>query len=252
MKRTHIWCLIPLLTAFTIAIGQNTGDVVILKDGTRLVGAIETITPNESVTIRTADGTKHVLSWTRIDRIEKAERPPATIQKRYHPGLESYYAYLAFGYASTTYPTAAERYIDQEIRPFSPTHVGVALDMLGFYWPLADDQTLVGFVIAMAGDRYSYEDGSRSVQYTTSIVGASAMHFFGEIPGDGPFLRGELGLASISSQLVDGHGMGAQLSGGYGIAISDETRLLLQTGYAYRHLDTGNCSTWSLTIGFLL
>ncbi len=258
------WSMI-LLMSFAMcmaAYGQEIQDVLILKDGTRLVGFIETIVPDKSVTLRSSDGTLYVLDWDRIERIEKAPRTPeitpgtpATAPKPYKPGLESWYAYLSLGYAWTSLPAGTRQYIDQFIQPLDPSHVAVAVDFLGFYWPLANERTLIGCVITGAADRYTYTDGlsnSKSIQFNQYLYAASMMHFFGEIPGDGPYLRGELGIAALASELDTESGFGLQVSGGYGIVLSVETRILVQAGFAYRRLDSGDATTWTITIGWLL
>lgn len=244
-----------VLCVSIIGFSQESQDVVILKDGTRLVGRIETIVPDKSLTFVATDGTRYVLDWSRIERIEKGERAPAATPTSYKPGLESWYAYFALGHASTTYPGPTRQYIDQSIQPFGPQHIALALDFLGFYWPLANERTIVGFVISGSADRYEYTagiSGKTEIQFNQYIYAASIMHFFGEIPGDGPFLRGELGPAAMVSDLASEGGFGAQVSVGYGIPLSVETRILVQTGYAFRHLDSGNCNTWNITIGLLL
>ena len=53
-----------------------------------------------------------------------------------HAEVESWYSYWALGFSSHSYPEEIQEVVDD-----IPTHVTrtqVAVDMLGFYWPLSN------------------------------------------------------------------------------------------------------------------
>jgi hypothetical protein len=77
------------------------------------------------------------------------------------------------------------------------------------------------------------------------------MHFFRGVPGDGLFVRADIGVANLASRMKEVQGLGVQLGCGYGVPLSDEMRILLQTGYVYRRMGGGDYATWSMTVGCL-
>ena len=229
---------------------QVSMDVVYLKDGSRIVGTIVELIPNESLTFRATDGTVYVFDWDRVDRLTREDIPAgdAVLTRR---GVESWYTYWAIGYAHNTYPASLQSRLDALERDFGASHVSLALDILGFYWPLRDQQTLIGFIISGAADRYSYRETASQVNlYLYSV---SAMHFFGEVPGDGFFVRLDGGYAAaLSSFFVEAKsGVGFLAGAGYGIPVSDETRILLHAGFSYRGVGGESHNTISVTIGGL-
>jgi len=148
--------------------------------------------------------------------------------------VESWYSFWSVGFASHSYPEELQKELDE--LPVGITHTQVALDMLGFYWPFPNDQSILGVVINGSGD--SFTDGFSTFQLSQSSLAISAMHFFGSEPGDGFFIRGDVGSSSLSVSL-DGYNYGASESGlgllggiGYGIKMSEETRILLGVSYA--------------------
>lgn len=109
------------------------------------------------------------------------------------------------------------------------------MDILGFYWPLSGNKTMIGFVFNTAGDSIEYTNGAETT-VTTSMLGFSAHHFFGENIGDGWFVRGDVGLARASIDIDNVYydldettdfGLGLLVGGGYAMPIGEETRLLL-------------------------
>jgi hypothetical protein len=84
------------------------------------------------------------------------------------------------------------------------------------------------------------------------------MHFFGREPGAGFFVRADLGLAfySISSSERDLEvdfktGYGGLVGGGYGIPVSEGTRLLLNVNYAMRLIEGDDIDSWGVSLGVL-
>jgi len=232
--RTALLCLTSAFLLNEKSFAQEMADVVYLKDGSRIVGTIIELLPNQTLTIQTPEGTRYVLSWERIDKVVKEEAAGSFGRRK---GMESWYMYWGLGYASSRYPEWLQSTLDLLKQRPQASHTPLALDFFGFYWPLGNQQTVLGFIINGVGDRYSHEGGA--LQVNLYLYGASAMHFFGEVPGDGIFVRADLGFAAMVISELGGKtrsGMGFLIGGGYGIPLSDEIRLLLQTNYSYRGL----------------
>ncbi|MEK6579663.1 MAG: hypothetical protein AABZ55_10590, partial [Bdellovibrionota bacterium] len=103
---------------------------------------------------------------------------------------------------------------------------------LGFYWPLSNE-TVLGVASGGAGTSYSSSLVSNLSQtFGVSLLTASLMHTFGPEPCVGPYVRADLGFATayqaggaaLFSTSGDS-GLGFRAGGGFGIALSDETRL---------------------------
>jgi hypothetical protein len=236
------------------SLAQQSHHTVLLKDSSRVVGTIIELKPNESVTIRALDGTVHVVQWDRVEKIERKDEeiPPSTPSSR--GDIESWYMYWALGYAFPSYPAALQADLDELQRRGDFTRTPLALEILGFYWPVAARTTLIGVIVSGASDRYDFEVGS--AQITQILISGSVMHFFGEVPGDGVFVRGDAGLATLSQKVattvtLEKRGIGFLLGAGYGIPVSEETRILLHGGYAYRRMQEESYDTFSISAGVL-
>lgn len=225
--------MVPSLLLNPDVFGQEMMDVVYLKDGSKIVGTIIELVPQTSVTFEALDGTKYVFSWERVAMVTKEPVQHGLVKAK---GLESWYVYWGLGYASATYPDWLESSLDRLGERPGANHVSLSLDILGFYWPLKNDRTLIGFIVNGVGDRYAYDGGA--TQVNLYLYSLSAMHFFGDVPGDGPFIRTDAGFAAMimTGSINARSGLGLLLGGGYGIPVSDETRILLQISYAYRNL----------------
>ncbi len=112
----------------------------------------------------------------------------------------------------------------------------VAIDILGFYWPMAGHQTMQGFIICGQGDSYRSPSGLTEYSISSSLYAYSIQHFFGANIGDGWLLRADVGLAKASESItgsgytisgVSDTGFGYDLGGGYAWPTSSETRFLL-------------------------
>ncbi len=157
--------------------------------------------------------------------------------------VESWYTMWSIGTASLNYSDNTGAFLDS----FGGRTQG-SIDMLGFYWPLADKQTLVGGVISGAYDSAS-DNYYGTVQWNQYLYAISALHFFGSEPGDGFFLRGDLGSASSvvtisnnygysSGNYSNGTGTGFLIGAGYGIPVSGQSRLLLSLVYSKKTIDS--------------
>lgn len=189
---------------------------------------------------------------------------------------ESWYTYWALGISKHNYNPAIETFVDDaQNLPGSLGRSQGAADLFGFYWPVAET-TLAGFVVSSSSDSVSKADlnepktfydlfvgfpyisgASKYLRISQSLYAASAMHFFGSEPGDGFFVRGDVGIArlNIESELVapidDGTGYGILVGMGYGFPVSAESRLLIGIYGSYNRIGGINYTATSLRIGGL-
>lgn len=169
---------------------------------------------------------------------------------------ESSYTYWGIGGGSNSY-TGAARDIIESAKDAGPDHLALSLDLLGFYWPLTGSRnTLVGCILNGGGDRY--EDEDYEFQLSLYLFGISSMHFFGREPGAGLFVRADLGFAfySINSPEHDSEGSsnigyGGLIGGGYGIPITEGTRILLNVNYALRYIEGDKINSLGISVGGL-
>lgn len=168
--------------------------------------------------------------------------------------LESWYTYWGLGYANPTYPDEIEDLLDQIEDLDDVDHITVALDFLGFYWPL-QERTILGGIINAFGDRYDI--AGQELQLTGFTIAFSAMHFLTNRIGQGLFVRGDIGPTRFALD-VEGEdtettdwGLGGLLGAGYGIPVSEGTRILLNVNYAFRRVEGENVNTLGITLGGL-
>ena len=100
---------------------------------------------------------------------------------------EDWYAYWSVGISDNTYPADLQNEFDNaQALGFSRTEV--AIDALGFYWPIGQ-KTINGFVVSGTNDTLSLNGSTLSLK--TYLYSYSVMHYFGQEPGDGFYLRGD-------------------------------------------------------------
>ena len=172
---------------------------------------------------------------------------------------EWWYAYWGAGWSAPHYPEPEKSLVDGINLLPSVGHLSLSLDVVGIYFPRKNFKTMLGSVVSLVTDRYS--DGGGSVQLNQYLVSASAMHFFGTNIGNGPFLRGDLGLALVNKQSSGGglgqtlegtgYGFGFLAGGGYALPVSEGTRLLFSGSYAIRVVSSGTFGALAFTLGFL-
>ena len=174
--------------------------------------------------------------------------------------IENWYAYWSIGIASNEYPSNSDAFVSEPFIDSIKSIPGVnrtesSIDMLGFYWPM-NNNTMAGIVISGTGDRLqdSFDDYIQTNQY---LYGLSGMKFFGREIGDGFFLRGDIGIARLkfdSNVFYDessDNGFGYLIGTGFGIPISDQTRILLSVSFSNKKVEGDNYRSTSINIGGL-
>ena len=68
---------------------------------------------------------------------EKAEAKEENTDQGLPSRNESWYTYWGLGWASPSYPSDTQAAVDT-LKALGASHIGIALDLFGFYWPLAD------------------------------------------------------------------------------------------------------------------
>jgi len=259
-------------------------DVVYLKDGAVRRGLIIELIPGESVKIETRYGEIFIISMSDISKITKEEREVFfddsgsrihnTDRRMSNVKLETWYTYWGFGYAAMTYTHELDLFYDEFERAcLGCDRLSLNFDFFGFYWPLKNNQTIVGGVYNASGDRYTY--GGNWMQATSGQVSISAMHFL-KVIGEGLFLRADLGLGSFDVEVhVDGEtydalsdwaegesGLAGLFGVGYAIPVGGGgTRVLFNVNYAMRPgielyepgyaTESGNVRALNFTLGGL-
>ena len=177
---------------------------------------------------------------------------------------ESWYTYWGLGFSRISYPEGKDTYRDWLLEQSDFDRLSIAIDMLGFYWPISE-KTILGFIVNGAGDNFTREEKVDSYGFTQEKIGVnylyytyagSVIHYLTDNFGSGIFLRGDVG---ISVKAVKFSGTAASLSyRGFGILIGSGwsfdfggTRLLLNINYAFRSFGEDSNNIVVLTVGGL-
>lgn len=180
-----------------------------------------------------------------------------------HAERESWYTYWGFGWSQISYSDFSNGSNLSDLRNdpgISSTSVSV--DVLGFYFPVKDDSNLlVGFVANGVGERFENASGKfGSVQVNLAQIGLSLMNFFGTEPGDGFFIRGDLGATRLSitfntiafsGEDNSDHGLGASLGLGYGFPVTAGSRVLLNVLYNHSIIEEETFTNIQISVGGL-
>jgi len=167
---------------------------------------------------------------------------------------ESWYTYWGLGWTGITYPKNLQELMNTIENIPGVSRTCVEFDFLGFYFPVNQHRTAIGFIINGAGDRVS--EGGIWVQINQYIYGASVMHFVSRNIGDGFFLRGDLGLARMVVQTTFGNasssdaGFGFLAGAGYAIPFTG-TRILLNFNFSYHNIESETVSKVAISGGLL-
>ena len=167
---------------------------------------------------------------------------------------ENWYTYWGIGVAQHQHPKELQNIMDAAESLPGVERSEMSIDALGFYVPVLQMKTLAGFVISGSLDRLEF--GSDYIQLNQYLYSASMMHFMGSEPGDGVFLRGDLGISRAVAQTNDDAsasdtGVGALLGFGYGFKISEESRLIIGVNYGIREIEDEIYSNYSFNIAGL-
>jgi hypothetical protein len=171
---------------------------------------------------------------------------------------ESWYTLWGAGYAGTSYTGDLKTVVDSLNSSSSLTHASLGMDILGFYWPINNHQTMIGGVMNAAVDSWTVTGAELSLnQYQMSF---SAQHFFGANIGDGIFVRGDIGPTYLNVTATGSGlnlsadskaGFGALAGVGYALPVWEETRVLFNLNYAFRRVEGSRMGAFGLSVGFL-
>ncbi len=172
--------------------------------------------------------------------------------------LESWYTYWGIGYSNVSYPSEMDEFMDDIKDLPGVTQTSISLDILGFYWPLGE-KTILGFIINGWGDRYQISSlvDDEFLQMNGYLYSCSCMHYLNNRIGKGLFLRADIGPARLgvtSTGVEDVNsdwGYGALLGGGFGIPVSQGTRILINANYSLRIIENDTYGALQISLGGL-
>ncbi|MBC8210614.1 MAG: hypothetical protein H8E21_06055 [Gammaproteobacteria bacterium] len=170
---------------------------------------------------------------------------------------EDWYSYWSVGISDNTYPSGLQSTFDlaEEI---GFDRIELSIDAFGFYWPIGKDETINGFVVSGTNDTISFNGSEFSLK--TYLYSYSVMHYFGQEPGDGFYLRGDVGFtrgvattvtSSGTSSSTSDWGNGFLLGVGYGIPVSSGSRVILGFSYTSKTIEDEKYTATMFSIGGL-
>ena len=182
--------------------------------------------------------------------------PPALAE------ADSWYAYWGVGLAHSDHPAAVEAAFRRADAVPGAERLAVSAEMFGFYWPLRGTGTLVGVVLDYSDDQtivwHGDTEGPTLVQVRQRLYALSAMHFWGDEPGRGFFVRGDLGPASLDYAELDappvsGSGFGMLLGAGYGFPMfaGGDAWFVLNVTHSSKLLEGETYSTSAVNLAVL-
>lgn len=175
---------------------------------------------------------------------------------------ESWYMHYSFGAASDVkYGEEYQLVVDSFGENYDETKF---VSDLGLYF-LSGKSVAWGF--ASHGVSHTFLDPitEESINLITGMFGVSFMMFTGSEPGSGLFLRLDAGTGvlmrkeeKITTSMFDTpklketqNGTGGMIALGFGVPVSEETRILVSGAYTYVDVRSGPVSFPSFQIGFL-
>lgn len=174
---------------------------------------------------------------------------------------ESWYWGFNLGGGRIKYKKSVLESAVEEARNAPNSDHGTYFFDLFFIWPLSNQQTAMG--VSLGGIADSYKDNNTNDEGTlrSSMLAFSVHHYLTGNIGDGFFVRGDIGLASVSyetrsnnvSTTSDSYnGLGLRLGLGYSILLSDETRLPISLQWQNTSVENNNGSNaLALSVGLL-
>ena len=177
-------------------------------------------------------------------------------------GVETWYTYWGLGFANLNYTGNIDNDIDSLKANAGYKHdTSMSADLFGFYWPVFEQNTIMGVVLNGATDNFRSSSLNIDLSVTASQLSYSTMYFFGAEPGDNFFVRGDIGLGRIGATATDSNnisvsgatntGIGVRLGCGYGILVSEESRVLITLLFGKNNSDDGDATFTSLLVGGL-
>ena len=160
--------------------------------------------PGESVKLKTNYGDIFVISMSDISKIAKEEKEVPVAESvakidnaprgMSDVNLESWHTYWGLGYANMSYTGD----LKQQVGWPNDDSFSMGFDFFGFYWPLQNQQTILGGVYNASTDRRSRSNSWE--QWVSGQFSVSAMHFIQSVIGEGPFVRADLGWGFFSGE----------------------------------------------------
>jgi hypothetical protein len=245
------WALALLVFAF--AVGVKAAEVVKVN-GEVLTGTIEDLQLNEYVRIRTKDQKLFEVRWDEMRKLNGKDVVASGVTitaetaapKKEFWQKSWYLNILEVGPARLSYPSDMSAALDTlRDLPGAASPGAMSIQMAGFYWPVGvQKKTLVGFMISGSGD--AIVQGNKRWQLNEYLTALSALYFpVGKI-GDGLYLRGDVGAASVlfsgsgSGSLEQGGGFGFLTGLGYVMPISDSLRPFVNLNYSLKSIGSGS------------
>jgi hypothetical protein len=175
---------------------------------------------------------------------------------------ESWYYQVSFGFSDFSYDSETRELTD-ELDTLGDK-ISINMEFLTFYFPLHDQNLLLGFSLTMGGERWT--EGNSYVDINQFTYSFSAQKYFGPMVGVGPFLRADIGLAvaTVSAEGTDENGdrvnindrsstgIGTLLGVGYSFPITPGTRMFFMGSWTRRDIENGYSNGINLTAGFLI
>lgn len=192
-----------------------------------------------------------------------------------NPDLDPWYAYWSIGYGDIDYPHSwddLESFMDEADSMPGIYRSHISMDIFGFYWPVVDQKTMLGFVINGVSD-WLVTDNYQEIYFFGEFIyfddiitidtfsyGLSMMRFFGTELGDGLLLRGDIGLAEYRITYKYGGseiretsdmGLGYLVGIGYGIPVFSNSHLLFSFNYSNRHIEGDDFKNYIFSVGIM-
>jgi hypothetical protein len=178
--------------------------------------------------------------------------------------IESWYTFWGAGVSNISYSgerQAEINYLTQK----DEGSTGIHANAFGFYFPI-DNNSMYGFVIDAATTSYSTDIYFiDSITYSDSMLAFSYMNFYGSEIGDGLFYRADIGYnrafrtieysfndnESSQDEYEFGTGASVLLAAGYGIPVSEESRVLVSLEFRNSFVDNNEMQSIGLTVNGL-
>lgn len=177
---------------------------------------------------------------------------------------KSWYTYWGVGYSKNIFDQdLQDKLNDTSLQPNS-SRISMGGDYWGFYWPAQNKSFIQGVVVSWAANLSGYDELENSIvvdngtfsniQYLYSY---SRIYFNSSVIGKGLFYRGDIGVAkSLEFKLGENDekgfsGVGGLLGVGYGIPVSDESRIMLGLNYSFKYISNAPTQSISFTLGGL-